>query len=95
MDSSTCTSIAQSLVNLTRRWRRRVTIDPRRWGERGWGARWSGGKLLIARGAPFCWVGGGGGGWSLPWRLKGSKGGRAGETRRKGQRDSCATLTEC
>ena len=42
-------------------------------------------------GVPFCWVGGGGGGWSLPWRLKGSKGGRAGETRRK-QRDTCTTL---
>ena len=45
--SSTLTLIAQSLVNLTRRWRRRVTIAPRRWG-----ARWSGGKLLITGGHP-------------------------------------------
>ena len=36
-------------MNLTRRWRRRATIAPRRWRERGWGAGWSGGKLLITR----------------------------------------------
>ena len=40
--------------------------------ERGWGSGWSGRKLLMAWGAPFCWLGGGGGGEG------GGRGGRDG-----------------
>ena len=73
--SSTLTSIAQSLVNLTRRWRRRVTIAPRRRGERGWGAAgWSGGKLLITRGGTLLLGGRGRRGLITAMEIEGVKG---------------------
>ena len=61
-------------MNLTRRWRRRVTIAPRRRGERGWGARWSGGKLLITRGGTLLLGGSGRRGLVTAMEIEGVKG---------------------
>ena len=73
--SSTYTSVAlSSFVGLTRRWRRRVAVASRRWGKRGWGARWSGGKLLIARRTTLLLTGRGRRGLVTAMEIEGVKG---------------------
>ena len=63
-----------SFVGLTRRWRRRVAVASRRWGERGWWARWSGGKLLITRRTTLLLTGRGRRGLVTAMEIEGVKG---------------------
>ena len=84
-------------MNLTRRWRRRVTIAPRRWGERGWRARWSGGKLLITRGGTLLLGGRGRRGLVTAMEIEGVKGRQSWRDEEKTERYMCYTsmVTEC
>ena len=83
-------------MNLTRRWRRRVTIAPRRWGKRGWGAGWSGGKLLITRGGTLLLGGRGRRGLVTAMEIEGVKG-RQSWRDKETERFKCYTsmVTEC